>query len=235
MEEKSKQVISNTLLIAGTDTEVGKTILTLSLAAYWQTYRSAKSLGVMKPIQSGEGDRELYNKLLSLDRSSEFLNPLFFPEPIAPPLAAAKSGQEVELSKVWQALTSLSQRKDWVLVEGVGGLGTPVTWELTIADLARDWALPTVLVVPVKLGAIAQAVANVALARQNKVKLKGIVLNCTHPNTDEEISDLAPISLIQSLTNIPVLGIIPYLSDPQDLEKLAQVASDLDLEALFVD
>jgi len=64
-----------------------------------------------------------------------------------------------------------------VLVEALGGLGSPVSEEFTVADLA-EWRLPTVLVVPVKLGAIAQAVANVALARPSRVHLKGIVLNC---------------------------------------------------------
>jgi dethiobiotin synthetase len=226
-------LLANRILIAGTDTEVGKTVLTTSLIAYWQTYRSLDTLGVMKLIQSGIGDRELYTQLFDLSQSSESLNPLHFAEPIAPPLAAAKSSQEVELGKVWAALSGLSQEKEYILVEGIGGLGTPVTWELTVADLARDWALATVLVVPVKLGAIAQAVANVALARQYRVNLKGIILNCIRPTTSEEISNLAPADLIASLTNIPVLGVMPYLPDPQDLVKLAGVASNLDIDILL--
>jgi dethiobiotin synthetase len=221
------------ILIAGSDTEVGKTVLTLSLAAYWQAYRDSDTLGVIKLIQSGIGDRELYTELLNLNQSPESINPLHFTEPIAPPLAAAHSGQEVELAKVWQALSNLSQQKEYVLVEGVGGLGTPVTWELTVADLARDWDLPTVLVIPIQLGAISQAVANVALARQSKVHLKGIVLNCIRPTTDEDLSNLAPADLIASLTNVPILGVIPYLPNSQDLVKLAQVASNLDLEILL--
>jgi dethiobiotin synthetase len=118
-------------------------------------------------------------------------------------------------------------------VEALGGLGSPVTYELTVADLARDWGLPTVLVVPVRLGAIAQAVANVALARQSGVKLKGIVLNCTQPRSDQEIADLTPVDLIQSLTNTPVFGIIPHLTDATDLAKLTQVASQLDIERIL--
>ncbi|EAW43081.1 ATP-dependent dethiobiotin synthetase BioD, partial [Nodularia spumigena] len=119
-----------------------------------------------------------------------------------------------------------------VLVEALGGLGSPITNELTVADLAGDWRLPTVLVVPVRLGAIAQAVANVALARQSKVNLKGIVLNCVQPRTDAEIADLTPSDLIQSLTHTPVLGCLPYLDNLEDLDKLAQVASHLDWERL---
>ncbi|MBD2179518.1 ATP-dependent dethiobiotin synthetase BioD [Planktothrix sp. FACHB-1355] len=223
----------NAILISATDTNAGKTVLTAALAAYWQTYRSAESLAIFKPIQTGVGDRELYSQLFSLNQSLEEITPLHFQAPLAPPIAAEKEGSWVDLKKPWQALEILRKQRDFVLVEALGGLGSPVTYELTVADLARDWALPTVLVVPIKLGCLAQVVANVALARQSKVNLKGIVLNCVQPCTDAEITDLAPIDLIQSLTNTLVLGVIPYLENPNDLSKLAQVAAHIELEYLM--
>ena len=223
----------NALLITGTDTDAGKTVLTTALIAYWQTYCNARSLGVMKPIQSGTGDRELYERLFSLDQTLDELNPLYFEAPIAPPLAAEKEGKRVKLEKVWQSFEALRQKRDWVLVESLGGLGSPITRETTVADLAWDWRIPTVLVVPVKLGAIGQAVANVALARSRRVHLKGIVLNCVKPCSNDDVENWAPVDLIESLTSVPVLGLIPHLSDPTDLVKLAQVASDLDLERLI--
>jgi dethiobiotin synthetase len=219
----------NTLLITGTDTDAGKTVLTTALAAYWQKYYPQRSLGIMKPIQSGVGDREWYQKLFVLEQTAEEITPLYFQAPLAPPIAAAKENRDIDLAIVWQSLSNLRSRRDFVLVETLGGLGSPVTAELTVADLAGQWRLPTVLVVPVRLGAIAQAVANVALARQTKVNLKGIILNCSQPRTDEEIADLTPPDLIQSLTNIPILGCLPYLDKPDDLDKLAQITSNLDL------
>ncbi|MEA5537285.1 dethiobiotin synthase [Crocosphaera sp. XPORK-15E] len=221
-----------TLLIAGTDTEVGKTVLTTALAAYWQTYSSHKSLGIMKLIQTGIGDKEHYQQLFG-DSAIDIITPLCFQTPVAPPIAAEREERNIPLDEVWRALSSLQQAKDFVLVEAMGGLGSPVTWELTVADLAGEWRLPTVLVVPVKLGAIAQTVANVALARQKKVNLKGIILSCSHPISEQEIADFAPINLIESLTQIPILGTLPYLQNPQDLHKLAQVASNLDLESFL--
>ncbi|MDB9374290.1 dethiobiotin synthase [Nodularia sphaerocarpa] len=222
----------NTLLISGTDTEAGKTVLTTALAAYWQKYYPQRSWGIMKPIQSGIGDRELYQKLFSLEQSAEEITPLYFDAPLAPPIAAARENRSVDLAVVWQAFSKLRSQRDFVLVEALGGLGSPITDELTVADLAGEWRLPTVLVVPVRLGAIAQAVANVALARQSKVNLKGIVLNCVQPRTDAEIADWTPSDLIQSLTHTPVLGCLPYLDNLEDLDKLAQVASNLDWERL---
>lgn len=226
-------MILNALLITGTDTEVGKTVLTTALAAYWQKYQSARSLGIMKPIQAGTGDRELYTQMFALEQSLVEITPLYFEAPLAPPIAAAREGRKVDLGIVWQAFEKLRSSRDWVLVEALGGLGTPVSNEFTVADLAAHWQLATVLVVPVKLGAIAQVVANVALARLSRVHIIGIVLNCVQPRTDAEIADWTPIDLIQSLTNTPVLGCLPYLDNPTDLDKLAQVASNLDIEHLM--
>jgi dethiobiotin synthetase len=225
----------NTLLITATDTEAGKTVLTTALAAYWQKYYPQHSWGIMKPLQSGFGDRELYQRLFTLNQSAAEITPLYFQAPLAPPIAAAKENRQVDLALVWQAFSQLRSQRDFVLVEALGGLGSPVTDELTVADLAGEWRLPTILVVPVKLGAIAQAVANVALARQTKVNLKGIVLNCVQRRTDAEITDWTPSDLIQSLTNTPVLGCLPYLDNPEDLDKLAQVASNLDWERITAD
>lgn len=220
----------NTLLITGTDTDAGKTVVTAALAAYWQKYYPQRRLGMMKPIQSGVGDRELYQSLFNLEQSAEEITPLYFQAPLAPPIAAAKENRQVDLAIAWRTLLSLQKQRDFVLVESLGGLGSPVTNELTVADLAGEWRLKTILVVPVRLGAIASAVANVALARQHKINLRGIILNCTQPRTESEIADLTPPDLIQSFTNIPVLGCVPYLENPRDLDKLAEVAAALDWE-----
>ncbi len=229
------------LLITGTDTDVGKTVLTTALAAYWQAHRrdpfgdseAARTLGLMKLMQTGVGDRESYHQLFGNGQGIDIVTPLCFQTPVAPPIAAEREGKTIDLKAVWQAFCGLQQRSDFVLVEALGGLGSPVSWELTVADLAREWRLPVVLVVAVKLGAIAQAVANVALARQAKVKLKGIVLSCVKPVTEQELADWTPIDLIELLTQVPVLGIIPHLSELQSVEKLAQVAANLDLERLL--
>jgi dethiobiotin synthetase len=219
------------LLITSTDTEAGKTVLTAALAAYGQKYHRQQNWGILKPIQCGAGDREFYSKLF--DRSVSEINPIYLEQPLAPPIAAIAAGVEIDLGIAWQALERMRQQHDLVFVEAIGGLGTPITAELTVADLAREWRLPAVLVVPVKLGSIGAAVANVALARQYHVQLRGIVLSCTQPLSTTEIANLAPADLIQSLTNIPVLGCLPYLPDLHDLDLLAAAAADLELEILL--
>lgn len=225
--------VANGLLITGTDTEVGKTVVTSALVAYWLRHYPQASLGLMKGVQSGPGDFEHFERLFDLDQPPETIAPQRFAAPLAPPLAAALEGKTVNLEPVWQALKQLLSERQFVLFEALGGLGSPVTQEWTVADLAAAWRLPIVLVVPVKLGAIAQAVANVALARQNRVSIRGIILNCTRPLTPEQQASWAPVELIESMTQLPVLGHMPFLSDPNNLDTLATAATDLALEAIW--
>lgn len=225
--------MGNGLLIAATDTDCGKTVLTCALVAYWRQYCSTRRLGVLKPVQSGEGDRELFQQLFDLDQSLEELNPVFYQAPLAPPIAAALEQKTVDLAPAWHRYATLCGQCDWVLVEGLGGLGSPVTDELTVADLAADWRLPVVLVVPVKLGAIANAVANVALARQHQLQLQGIILNCHTPDAEQNLEQLAPPAMISSLTRIPILGVLPHLNDPTNLDQLSAAARGLTLETMM--
>jgi dethiobiotin synthetase len=157
------------------------------------------------------------------------INPIYLDAPLAPPIAAAKAGVAIDLAIAWQSLQQLQSQFDRVLIEAAGGLGTPMTAELTVADLAREWRLPTILVAPVRLGSIGSIVANAALARQSGVDLRGIVLNCDRATTTAEIADLTPPDLISSLTRIPVLGIVPHITNLQDLDLLANAAGELEL------
>ena len=225
--------MKKSLLIAGTNTDVGKTFVTVSLVFYQQKYQKTNSTGLLKLMQTGKGDRELYEELFADSESIEVVTPLQFKAPLAPPIAAAKEQKAIDLKLVWQSLSQLQQQQDLVLIEALGGLGSPVTEELTVANLAADWRLPTVLVVPVALGAIAQAVANVALARSLNIDLKGIILNCV---SQEEVrqDDLAPQELIESLTQTVVLGTLPHTKDIRDRDSLAAIVSNWDLELMGI-
>ena len=229
-----------TLLIAGTDTDAGKTCVTIALAAYWQKYRFGNNtnkcdrLGIFKLIQTGIGDMELYDRLFVEEESIETIAPLRLATPVAPPIAAVKEGIKIELDKIWHSFSSLQQQQDFVFVEAIGGLGSPVTSELTVAHIAADWRLPTILVVPVRLGAISQAVANVALARSLNIDLRGIILNCSQPLTDTDLADLTPVDLVQSLTQVAILGILPHINEFGAREKLAQIVSNWDLELMLL-
>lgn len=224
--------MATSLLIGGTNTGVGKTLVTAALAAYLNRFHPQQNVAIFKPIQSGVGDREYYAQQFKLSQTPEQITPLYFEAPLAPPLAAAAEGKSIDLGLAWQTFQTLQQTHDWVLVEGVGSLGSPITAELTVADLAYDWKLPTVLVVPVHLGAMGQAIAQIALAHQARVDIRGLILSCPNPCSTLEMEQWASIDLLESFTRYPVLGVLPHQSS-QALASLAQVATEWDIETLL--
>ncbi|MEL6439481.1 MAG: dethiobiotin synthase [Cyanobacteria bacterium J06621_8] len=227
------------LMIAGTDTDVGKTFVTIALTAYWQRYyldsdpEAYNLLSLFKLMQTGVGDHELYQRLFGKIKGIEIVTPLSFSAPLAPPIAAAKEERLVDLASVWRQFSAARQKSDLVLLEALGGLGSPVTEELTVGNLAADWRLPTLLVVPVKLGAIANAVANVALARSLKIDLRGIVLNCLTADAMERLEDLTPATMIESFTQVPVVGVLSYAQDWSNSDVIAQKVANWDLELIL--
>lgn len=221
------------ILVAGTSTGVGKTVVTMAIAAYCQTFLPERSLAIFKPVETGQQDRPTYHDILSLQQNPDDTVLYSFQQAIAPPLAAEQAGTAINLADIWRRYQALQQAHQLVIMEACGSLGTPLTPETTVADLAWDWRLPTVLVVPVGPEAIGQAIAHVALARQARVHLKGIILNSPHPLSLEEQDTVAPVSLLQALTQVPVLGSIPYLENGWDVAKLSHVASQLDLERIL--
>lgn len=234
------------VLITGIDTEIGKTWVTTALLAYGRRYCPNQRWAIFKPIQTGVtpgvdhgvdheqgGDRSHYLRLFDLHQSADDISPLSFQAPLAPPLAAQREERAIDLAPVWQTLQKLQASYDQVLIEGIGGLGTPITWEWTVADLAAAWKLPILLVVPVRLGAIAQIVANVALARQHQLKIHGIILNCIQPCTELEIEQWAPKELITALTQVPIVGMLPFMATLEDIDALGQVVAPWPLTSIL--
>lgn len=229
--------MQKTILITGTSAGVGKTVVTMAIAAYAQEFCRHQPLTILKPVDIKQGnadggDRHHYQRILSLPLS-ETPSQICLESSFDPPIATEQAGLVINLAEIWRHYQTAVQSHDLVLIEAVGGLGTPLTSETTVADLAWDWRLPTVLVVPVQPGAIGQAIAHVALARQCRVHLKGIVLNCLRPVAPDDENHFAPPGLLQSLTQVPVLGRIPYLEEVGDRSKLAHTASNLDIERIL--
>lgn len=224
-------MLENCILITGTDTDVGKTVISSALIAYWRYFFASGQIGVIKLLQTGIGDRQWYETFC--DESITVSVPVEYSAPLAPPIAAQRQGETVNLAKVWQELTQLSRGQDFVIAEALGSLGSPVTDELTVADLAGQWHLPTIVVVPVRLGSIGQAIAQISLARQRKVNIKGIVLNCENAQAEDDLAALAPPEMLQRFTQVPVLGVMPYVEDlNNDYPSLAKIASGWTIDCL---
>jgi len=98
------------LLITGTDTDVGKTVCTNACVAFSLQHYPKTSIGLMKLMQTGIGDRQLYQDLFGKISRVEIVTPLEFLTPVAPPIAADLEGRDIDLNLVWQSFTQLNTK-----------------------------------------------------------------------------------------------------------------------------
>jgi adenosylmethionine-8-amino-7-oxononanoate aminotransferase len=202
------------IFITGTDTDIGKTVVSALLVSAFQ--QAGISAGYFKPIQTGtDEDTPRLAGLLEMSLG-QFPEPAYrFPEPIAPYRAAAIHGVEIDLQKVAAAWTALEDRT-WI-VEGAGGLLVPLNARQTTRDLIRELGLRTVLVASSRLGTINHILLSIEALERNGVELAGVILV---GDEDPGLEDA-----LQEVSRVPILAWIPRLKEVSPIE-IARVARE---------
>jgi len=203
------------LFITGTDTGVGKTVVTAALAIVLR--RRGLDVGVMKPVATGcvrrrEGlvseDAEFLAQAADAPESLDEIAPIRLAEPLAPTVAAARAGRPLDLDPMWAAWRRLSMAHEIMLIEGIGGILCPVTPTESVADLARRFGLPVLVVARPTLGTINHTALTVEAARARGLKVAGIVIN-RYDRDREDVAQLTAPDEIQRVTGATVLGLVP--------------------------
>ena len=189
--------------ITGTDTDVGKTYVTARLLRALRA-RGVDAVG-FKPLCCGSRDdaealRAAADDALSLNE----VNPVWLRAPVAPFAAALVENRTIDLDLIRETFARLQARHATVLVEGVGGWLVPITRDLTMADLAREWQLPVVTVVKNILGALNHAALTVQAVRATGLSCVGLILNDPSPPGTAEQAD--EVQAIARATNAGVLA-----------------------------
>lgn len=187
-----KYFTMSTYFITATDTGIGKTVVTGLLAA--QLKSSGKNVITMKIAQTGcEGISEdiiEHRKAMGVELFEEDKNgttcPFVFKTPASPHLAASIENVEIDVEKIIYALTSLEEKFETVIVEGVGGLLVPLNNEYTVSSFVQINEFETFLVTSAKLGSINHTLLSLEHIKINKIPLKGVIYN-HFPKTDNLI------------------------------------------------
>lgn len=148
--------MGRTLFITGTDTGVGKTVLACLFVKHLR--EAGHCVAAFKPLCSGGRDDAIaLRKALGNSLPLDVINPWHFRAPLAPLLAARRDGQVVRRSEVVDAGRRLARTADILVVEGAGGLLSPLGEDFNARDLIRDLRAEPILVCPNRLGAVNQA------------------------------------------------------------------------------
>ena len=215
--------------ITGTDTGIGKTVVTLCLMR-WLQGRGLR-VAAMKPVASGcertpEGLRN--EDALQLQRQASMpldygaVNPYAFEPPIAPHIAAQEAGEEIRIDTILHDMRQLAGEADIVCVEGVGGWLVPLNGRETVADLAVSLGLGVVLVVGMRLGCLNHALLSARAIEASGAPLAGWVANCM-PHAADYLDE--NINTLKSMITAPLLGVVPAM--PSSVASQVAVTFDL--------
>lgn len=205
-----KRTMTNktTIFITGTDTDVGKTVVTLTLATMLK--RQGIRVGVFKPVQCAGDDALLLKRELELDDPIEVINPYFAPEPLSPNLAFKRQKRRILLSKILQCYQRLQSKYDVLLVEGAGGLLVPLKKDYLVADLIKELNADVLIVSRLGLGTINHTLLTVRQAEQQGLNVKGIIFSTTAAGV-KGIPEQTNPDIVKEFSGVDVLGQVPFL------------------------
>ena len=158
-----------TYFISGTDTNVGKTIVSAVLATKLEAH-------YFKPIQCGLNKMNLKDSevVKSLSNKAKILNELYFlKKPLSPFVAAKQEKKKIDVNKILQFVKNLKTKK--LVIEGAGGLNVPINSNYLMSDLCKKLNTPLILVSRTKLGTINHTLMSLEVIKKKKIKLLGII------------------------------------------------------------
>ncbi len=224
--------------VAGTDTEIGKTLASCGLLHAFAA--RGLSTAAMKPIAAGaeqgadgvwrNEDAQALAGCVTVPVPPALATPYLLHEPAAPHLVARRAGVVLDIAPIVHSHRDIVARADVTVVEGVGGYRVPLNDEQDGGDLARALALPVILVVGMRLGCLSHALLTAHAIADSGLRLAGWIANTVDPGMrllQENIDTLRERCARHH--GAPLLGIIPRLATPTG----AMAAQWLDVSPLL--
>lgn len=208
--------------VTGTDTEVGKTLVSGALIMKLRE-QGIKTVG-FKPVVAGtykdengitlNEDLETLRIASNLEYNKLSLCPYVLDQPAAPHLVAEQQGLKLEIGVMTDAFQNIQQHADCVVVEGAGGLLIPLNKDEDLSGFVKKIDLPIILVVGMKLGCLNHSLLTYEAIKARNLNIAGWIAN----SLAEEMPLLQEnLQTLQARIAAPFLGLIPSL--PKDLQK----------------
>jgi dethiobiotin synthetase len=227
------------VFITGTGTGVGKTAVAAGLT--WALRKRGVDVGVIKPFATANKvfskkyrsrDTAMLARAAGTTEPDQELNPFFY-QLAASPLMAFRARNEppVDIAKAVQSLERLASKHDFIIVEGIGGIMVPLTDSGYVADFAKSASLPVVIVSQPMLGTLNHTLLTVMACQKFGLDIKGIIIN-KMPKKPSIVEQKTP-KVIEELSGVPVLGILPFLKGANYVKVGRLVEEKIDLDRLL--
>ena len=221
------------VFITGTDTNIGKTLVSASLA--WKLSKHKDKVCIMKPFATSNkkysnryNSRDLYLLLKSLKIKEEqfYLNPYFYMIAASPFMASEILNKEPSSIKIaFERFRYLRKKYNFVVVEGIGGIMVPLNDKHFLIDFIKLIKLPIIIVATPKVGTLNHILLTVKMCRNYRIPIRGIIFN-KMPQKATIVEQKTP-AFINKLTKIPILGIIPSFKNIKYNDNMFERISNL--------
>ena len=223
------------LFVTATDTDIGKTYVCAGLA--YALKKSGIDVGIMKPFACGvkqkigfsSNDLTILTNAAMVDDAEDIINPFFFPIPASPYTAAKNLGVKIDVEYVMECFRKLDEIHDIVLVEGIGGIMTPILKDYAIIDLIKDLMANTIIVTSSKIGTVNHTVLTCNMCKNMNIPIKGLIIN-NFDSTGYPIPELERD--LSALTDLPVLCSLPHMKKFNLSNYSALIQEKMDILAL---
>jgi dethiobiotin synthetase len=223
------------IFITGTDTDVGKTYITAGLAVTLR--KMGVDIGVMKPFAAGNAqkngfkseDVEILSKSAQVNDPENLVNPQFFPIPASPYTVWKKLKIKPKIPTILKSFKKLSNLHEMLLIEGMGGVMTPILKDYHITNLIKEMNIPTIIVTRSKVGTVNHTIMTVKFCEKFKIPIKGIIIN----NFDKGYPVKQLKNDLEGLTGVKVLGSIPFLKNLSDTSLYRTFKKNIDMKTIL--
>lgn len=224
--------------VTGTDTGVGKTTITAGLAGCIRNL--GINVGIMKPIATGLAEKKGYkskdvailSEAAGTNEPEDLVNPVFLPALASPYDASKLLNMPIDMPLIFTKFKKLISTHDVVLVEGIGGIMTPITKKFFVVDMIKAMAVEVIIVTRASLGTLNHTVMTCKMCKDNDIKIKGLIIN----NFDEKgtMAEKNTPTTIYELTGINILGTIPFIKNFNDINMMIKtIERNIDIQSLI--
>lgn len=216
--------MSRGVFITGTDTDVGKTVVSAGIMYLLRSkgynasyFKAALSGAIREKEKLVPGDSRFVKELSGLCEEYCYITPYIYETPVSPHLAGRIEKNPLKKEKVIDTFNKLKSKYDYIVAEGAGGIFVPLNDEgYMMPDLIKDLNMEVILVSRAGVGTINHTTLSVKALENMNIKVRGIIINGFDKN---EISHRDNVEIIKKLNNVPILGIIQKISNV-NVEKL---------------
>jgi dethiobiotin synthetase len=205
------------IFITGTDTGIGKTVVSCGLAAF-AALRKGLDVGVMKPLEAGltlhgkdlmPWDAVLLKAASGSRDDLSLINPYCFKSPLAPETASELEHVQIDLEMLDRVYNRLREAHQVLFIEGAGGILVPISRNFFYVDLMKRWNVRALVVARLGLGTINHTLLTCARLKREAIPVAGVILNDNEGKTD--LATRTNPEILARYLDVPLLGCFPHL------------------------